>query len=528
MKNKIFGLLAISMLLLGARVSYSGSATWNLDPVDAKWNNAFNWTPQTVPNRSSDTATFDVSNVPFVRLTQFADIAQLVFNPGASAFTINPSGSAPLTFRGAGIVNNSGVTQTFNLLAQGQSNAITFFNFAKAGRNVVINTQNSHTGSNSNLAFWQNSSAEDATINVAGALTPNGTTESRIFFFHTATAGTARFVMSGGEIGNGDGGTTEFDCDGCSAETATFVMNGSQVADGFGGQVVFSNTSNAADSTLIANGGTNGGGGGKVLLYFGSDGGNARVEVFDNGKLDISGHTAPGVTVGSIEGNGVVVLAANTLTVGRNNRDTLFSGSINDGPFARGGSLSKIGTGRLVLTEASGYTGSTAVNSGQLLVNNRRGSATGRGPVLVNVGKLGGSGIILGTVAVGSGSGPGAVLSPGGSKVLVGTLTIQHELSLQADGSYEFGINRDTATADQVVANGVTIDPGAQFASSSAGSGILPVGTVFTAISNTAATPIAGSFANLADGSTITIGSNAFQANYAGGDGNDLTLTVVP
>jgi hypothetical protein len=51
---------------------------------------------------------------------------------------------------------------------------------------------------------------------------------------------------------------------------------------------------------------------------------------------------------------------------------------------------------------------------------------------------------------------------------------------------------------------------------------------MFTVIDNTAATPIAGTFANLADGSTITIGSNTFQAGYEGGDGNDLTLTVVP
>ena len=53
-------------------------------------------------------------------------------------------------------------------------------------------------------------------------------------------------------------------------------------------------------------------------------------------------------------------------------------------------------------------------------------------------------------------------------------------------------------------------------------------GTVFTAISNTAAGPIAGAFSNLPDDSTITIGNNSFQANYQGGDGNDLTLTVVP
>lgn len=56
----------------------------------------------------------------------------------------------------------------------------------------------------------------------------------------------------------------------------------------------------------------------------------------------------------------------------------------------------------------------------------------------------------------------------------------------------------------------------------------LPSGTVLTAIDNTAATPIAGTFSNLADGSTFTIGSNTFQASYESGTGNDLTLTVVP
>jgi hypothetical protein len=39
--------------------------------------------------------------------------------------------------------------------------------------------------------------------------------------------------------------------------------------------------------------------------------------------------------------------------------------------------------------------------------------------------------------------------------------------------------------------------------------------------------PINGTFANLPDGGIVTINGNNFQANYGGGDGNDLTLTVV-
>ena len=56
----------------------------------------------------------------------------------------------------------------------------------------------------------------------------------------------------------------------------------------------------------------------------------------------------------------------------------------------------------------------------------------------------------------------------------------------------------------------------------------LPPGTVFTLIDNTAATPTAGAFANIADGGIVEVDTNLFQANYEGGDGNDLTLMVVP
>jgi hypothetical protein len=56
----------------------------------------------------------------------------------------------------------------------------------------------------------------------------------------------------------------------------------------------------------------------------------------------------------------------------------------------------------------------------------------------------------------------------------------------------------------------------------------LPVGTVFTAINNTSATPISGTFTNLPDGSTVFAGGKNCQVSYEGGDGNDLTLTVLP
>ncbi|MBA3832737.1 MAG: hypothetical protein H0X34_12760 [Chthoniobacterales bacterium] len=94
--------------------------------------------------------------------------------------------------------------------------------------------------------------------------------------------------------------------------------------------------------------------------------------------------------------------------------------------------------------------------------------------------------------------------------------------------AYSYRLKTKKAEADKVIANGVTIESGAQFSFEQLANKKLTAGAVFTAISNTAATPIAGAFANLPDDSTFTVGNNTYKADYQGGDGNDLTLTVVP
>ena len=109
------------------------------------------------------------------------------------------------------------------------------------------------------------------------------------------------------------------------------------------------------------------------------------------------------------------------------------------------------------------------------------------------------------------------------------SLNIHSTLTFNADSTYTYKVNTNKAKADKVIANGVTIDSGAQFNFVAVANKTLNLGKAFVAISNTAATPIIGTFANLPDGSTFTVGPNTFQVNYeGGGDGNDLTLTVVP
>src|SRR2546423_11292681 len=81
-----------------------GSATWNLSPTSGDWNTAANWTPATVPNGETDTATFDLSNITDVAVSASTTVNGIIFNPGASAFTITANSFDLLTIVGTGII----------------------------------------------------------------------------------------------------------------------------------------------------------------------------------------------------------------------------------------------------------------------------------------------------------------------------------------------------------------------------------------------------------------------------------------
>jgi autotransporter-associated beta strand protein len=230
------------------------------------------------------------------------------------------------------------------------------------------------------------------------------------------------------------------------------------------------------------------------------------------------------VGIGSVEGSGLILLGSNNLTVGSNNLSTTFSGIIQGSSGS--GSLAKTGKGKFTLSNANAYGGGTTVVKGTLLVTNRTGSATGTGAVTVNAGTLGGRGKISGAVTIGTAT-SAAILAPG-SGAKPGKLALSNTLTFNGRANYKVDLNSTLVTADQVTAKGVTINSGATVTLSELGTGTLTVGTFFTIINNTATTPIADNFSNLLDGGTLTIGKNTFQANYEGGDGNDLTLTVVP
>src|SRR5690242_755746 len=99
-----------------ATISFAGSATWNLNPTSGDWNTAANWTPAVVPD---EVATFGVSDITEISVSGASTpIAEIVFAPGASVYTIKPVEGASLMISGAGITNLSGIAQNFILDAE--------------------------------------------------------------------------------------------------------------------------------------------------------------------------------------------------------------------------------------------------------------------------------------------------------------------------------------------------------------------------------------------------------------------------
>src|SRR6266481_6372710 len=433
----------LTLLLSTASSSSAGSATWKASAANDEWFNVNNWVQGTIPNAPGDTATFGSSNRTSIDIAFSVEVNGIVFNPGASAFTIasNPAGVPEITISGVGITNNSGIVQHF--VVNRSAAQIMFLNSATAGsltdfasfgtmtfgststadnatftNNALLNFTNTATAgdatftNNSVLIFDGDSTAGNGTFNNGTVNTSGGFIQFGEVTSDAPTAGNGIFTNLGSPASTVGGGLVVLHFG--TAGDATFINDGATASGGVAGETLFQDTGDAGNAILIANGGVGGGDGGSIQFATASTGGTARVEVFGNGNLDISGHNAPGLTTGSIQGNGAVFLGANDLTVGTNNLGTTFSGLIQDGGSGggTGGSLTKAGTGKLTLTKSNTYTGGTTITKGTLLVTNRSGSATGSGSVQVNAGTLGGKGRFPGAATIGPET-PAPPLPPG-------------------------------------------------------------------------------------------------------------------
>jgi autotransporter-associated beta strand protein len=186
------------------------------------------------------------------------------------------------------------------------------------------------------------------------------------------------------------------------------------------------------------------------------------------------------------------------------------------GSLSGTGSLTKIGTNTQILAGANTYSGTTTVNAGTLLIN---GSITSAVTVNNSGSVFGGSGSSNAALSLTSGT----TLAPGSNGI--GTFTTTGATSLTS-ATFAVEFNSTLGTFDQLVTNGLTLTT-STLSLTDLGGATLTNGSSFTIVDNTnGITSISGTFVGLSEGSTITVGSNTFIISYAGGTGNDITLTV--
>jgi len=253
--------------------------------------------------------------------------------------TVNVFSTAILDYSDLSIasngINNNGNINFNNSSSAGPSSItnsglINFNNSSSAG---IANITN-----NATVTFANSSTAANATI----------VNNSLMSFSDNSTAGNALISNSGDIFFAGDSATTV-----ASAGNAQLINTG---------LVQFGSDSNAGSAQITNNNG-------QISFSGNAQGGTAQLTL-NGGNLSIASSTAGSVTFASIDGalGSSINLGANDLTTGINNLSTTILSQITDAGL--GGSLTKLGTGTLTLTNTNYYIGSTTILGGTLSVGN--------------------------------------------------------------------------------------------------------------------------------------------------------------
>ena len=202
--------------------------------------------------------------------------------------------------------------------------ATQFLAHSSADHAAIINEAGA-TAFGAQTVFRADSTAADAVIVNAGGRA--GDTGGLTFFTDTASAGRAVIRNRAGALLAT--GITLFQGSASAAQAVLTAGGASSVGD-VGGRVLFTAQSRAAQSTMVADGGSAGGMGGRLEFSGQATGGATRVVLYagssaaSGGTLDVSGVDV-WLQVGSIEGGGNVNLGAKSLIVVGNGRATTFS-----------------------------------------------------------------------------------------------------------------------------------------------------------------------------------------------------------
>ncbi|EKF39979.1 outer membrane autotransporter barrel domain-containing protein [Nitratireductor indicus C115] len=295
-------------------------------------------------------------------------------------------------------------------------------------------------------------------------------------------------IGEGAALSIGDGGT--------SGSVENNILNNGALTFNRSDAYTFAGTMTGNGTFLLTGGGT------LTLTGSGSSSGTITIDAGNTLRLGIGG------TSGWIGGSG---LSGNGIT---NNGTLVYNRSTNVtyiGPIRGSGDLVKEGSGSLRLSGWHTYTGTTDITAGKLIVD---GTFAGPGLTTVRSGAaLAGTGT-LGSTRVET----GAVHGPGNS---IGTQTIAGDYTNYGT----LAIEVTPAAADQVIVQGAVDITGATLALTGTplSSSDWPVlNGPYIIIDNQGAAAVNGTFDHVTNNLLFLDET----LDYAGGDGNDITLQL--
>lgn len=215
---------------------------------------------------------------------------------------------------------------------------------------------------------------------------------------------------------------------------------------------------------------------------------------------------------GTILWNEPVDLNGKTVTLDGNGIQE-FNGSISGA-----GNFIKTGTGRVQVNSALTGGGGINVQDGVMIFHHAVNTKTVQ---------MSAPGIVSGGGTVTSLTGSSGTVRPGLNAP--GILTVAGSLLLSGTAVVEMEIKGSTVgTGYDRLSVGSAVSLGGSSLSVTVGSGFVPVpGTVLTIIEKTGAGAVNGTFSGLPQGADLVVGNVTFAISYTGGDGNDVTLTVL-
>ena len=544
---------AAMMLLLAARPAFAVDATWDASPADNQWvsDNGADWTPTTAPNNEGDTAVFMVSSTTSIVIPGLVGDdgtpsgPALTFTSGASSYTFTSLGE--LVIGGAGITNNSGVTQFFIADVNPAAGGFFFSGSATAGSNTVFTANGSATSGlvGGFISFYNNSNAGSGSFTLNGG-SVSGAFGSSLQFSNSSSGGNGTFVVNGGSTDGAFGANLYF-YDTSTAGSGTYTANGSASSgtNGYGGSITLASTS-AGSATFIINGANAGGttANGKLYLTGTATAANGTFTANGGGSVDnaYGGYIIFSDT--STAGNGKFTTTgpsfsgANAGTIYFEDHSTAGSGSFsnnggteafeNNSTAGNGIFLSLGGTSSDVSGGSVQFFGSSTAGNGAFTTYGGTASGDYGGNVFFYGTSTAGNGSFTNNAATASGALGGNTTFNENSTASNNTYTNNGATVSGAQGGYTSFTDSSMASSSTLIANGGSAGGGGggiYFAATASGgtASVKLYGNGFLDISElTAPSLVLGSLEGSGNvflgksGLDLTVGSNNASTTFSG------------